>query len=505
MPKYRTLYILLIPLVFGCGTMSKRERISFANLERPVFSEVTAHDPSVILAGGTFYIFGSHLQTAKTDDLMNWTQIAESAAGIHPFFGNAREKFAECLRWAESNTFWAPDMIRLEDGRFFFYYNSCRGDSPLSAMGIAVADNIEGPYEDLGLILKSGRKPYQPHAEEPDAEYNGMQEDRSYVSPIYNANIHPNVVDPHVFFDNDKRLWMMYGSYSGGIFILELDPRTGFPFEGQEYGEKMLGGNHLRIEGPYVVYSPETGYYYMFLSFGGLTADGGYNIRVVRSKKPNGPYYDASGQAMIEAKGSAGSFFEDSTAERFGSVLMRSHRFLHMEGEPGPGIDGGYVSPGHNSVYRDEKTGRYFLIFHTRFVSRGEYHRVRVHQMFLNEDGWFVAAPHRYSNQELLDCTNADIAGDYKFILHQREISADITDSTLIRLNRNGAISGSVKGRWSYKTENHYIDLNIDGITYKGVVSHQWNEDAESFVMTFSAMSGEGISVWGSKAAGPGN
>ena len=452
--------------------MSENERISFTDLEHPVFSDVTVHDPSVIRVEDTFYIFGSHLAVASTKDFMNWTQIASSAAGNHPIFGNAQEKFAETLQWAQSNTFWAPDMIQLEDGRFYFYYNACRGDSPLSAMGIAVADSIEGPFEDLGIFLRSG-----------------MRGQPGNDGLIYNANIHPNVIDPHVFFDNENKLWMMYGSYSGGIFILALDPQTGFPFTGQGYGEKMLGENHLRIEGPYVIFSPETGYYYMFLTFGGLTADGGYNMRIMRSENPNGPYYDASGQAMIETKGLPGSFFDDRAAARYGSVIMRNHQFM----------SNGYVSPGHNSVYRDEESGKYYLIFHTRFTGRGEYHRVRVHEMFLNEDGWFVVAPHRYSNQELLNYTNADIIGEYRYIVHQREISAAMSHSVQIRLNRNGTISGAARGRWSYQSENRFINLIIDGITYKGVASHQWNEDTRSYVMTFSAMSNEGISIWGSK------
>ena len=37
------------------------------------------------------------------------------------------------------------------------YYCNCEGASPLSALGIAVADNVEGPYQDLGIILKSGQ------------------------------------------------------------------------------------------------------------------------------------------------------------------------------------------------------------------------------------------------------------------------------------------------------------------------------------------------------------
>ncbi|MEJ1731238.1 family 43 glycosylhydrolase, partial [Escherichia coli] len=84
------------------------------------------------------------------------------------------------------------------------------------------------------------------------------------------------------------------------------------PKEGQGYGKKLLGKNHSRIEGPYILYHPGTEYYYLFLSFGGLGAYDGYNIRVARSKSPDGPYADASGQDMINCGGRDGSFFQDA-------------------------------------------------------------------------------------------------------------------------------------------------------------------------------------------------
>ena len=54
--------------------------------------------------------------------------------------------------------------------------------------------------------------------------------------------------------------------YSGGIFILEMDAKTGKPLPNQGYGKKLTGGNHSRIEAPYMLYSPETDYYYLYLS-----------------------------------------------------------------------------------------------------------------------------------------------------------------------------------------------------------------------------------------------
>ena len=33
----------------------------------------------------------------------------------------------------------------------------------------------------------------------------------------------------------EGKLWMVYGSYSGGIYIMEMDPNTGFPLPDQGY------------------------------------------------------------------------------------------------------------------------------------------------------------------------------------------------------------------------------------------------------------------------------
>jgi arabinan endo-1,5-alpha-L-arabinosidase len=38
----------------------------------------------------------------------------------------------DTFAWSQSNDLWAPDVVRLGDGKFYFYYDSCRGDSPLS-------------------------------------------------------------------------------------------------------------------------------------------------------------------------------------------------------------------------------------------------------------------------------------------------------------------------------------------------------------------------------------
>ena len=443
------------------------------------FSEVTVHDPSVIKVGDTWYVFGSHLAGAKTDDLMNWTLIDSDVKPDNVIIPDAKKEMEEAFEWAQTDTFWAPDVIQLSDGRFYMYYCNCEGSKPRSALGIAVADNVEGPYEDLGIILKSGQSSGVPDED----------------GGVYDATVEPNVVDPCVFFDKSGELWMVYGSYSGGIYILKLDPETGFPLE-KGYGKKLLGGRHLRIEAPYIVYSPETEYYYLFLSFGGLASDGGYNIRVCRSENPDGPYYDAAGHDMIECKGAAGSFFDDSKAEQYGVKLMGGFSFPYAEGENGEQRYG-YVSPGHNSVYYDEETGEYFLIFHTRFEGLGEMHQVRVHQMFLNEDGWPVVSPYRYAGEELGTVEEAVIPGVYKLVNHMHDISAKIKEAQDIILEADHKISGSYEGTWELKGD-HGAVIVLDGVEYRGEWIVEWDQFGCKNVVTFTALSGEGCAVWGS-------
>jgi len=451
------------------------------------FQNASVHDPAIIRTGGTYYVFGSHLASAKSTDLMNWTQITSSVSATNKLFlngaSNVYTELAETFSWAQTNTLWAPDVIRLADGRYYMYYNACKGDSPRSALGVAVADKIEGPYVNKGIILKSG-----------------MWGEASYDGSIYDALKHPNTVDPNVFFDNGGRLWMVYGSYSGGIFVMQMNPATGMPLPGQGYGKRLMGGNHSRIEGAYVMYSPATQYYYLFTSFGGLDAAGGYNMRVARSTSPDGPYFDAQGVNMADVKADpAKPLFDDASIAPYGVKIMGNFLFERKIGEAGSGIGTGYVSAGHNSAYYDAATRKHFLIFHSRFPGRGEQHEIRVHQMFMNADGWPVVAPYRNTNETLAAIPRGFVFGDYMFVNHGKDISAAIKKSKLLTLHANGTVSGAASGTWALVGGNQ-AEINLAGSPpFKGVFLSQWDETSGSYVVTFSATSRDGVSIMGSR------
>ncbi|ABQ46657.1 glycoside hydrolase, family 43 [Thermotoga petrophila RKU-1] len=446
--------------------------------EQPTFRWAVVHDPSIIKVGNMYYVFGTHLQVAKSKDLMHWEQINTSAHDKNPIIPNINEELKETLSWARTrNDIWAPQVIQLSDGRYYMYYCASTFGSPRSAIGIAVSDDIEGPYKHYAVIVKSGQV----------YSVDGPSEDGT----PYDSRKHPNALDPGVFYDKEGNLWMVYGSWFGGIYILKLDPNTGLPLPGQGYGKRLVGGNHSSMEGPYILYSPDTDYYYLFLSFGGLDYRGGYNIRVARSKNPNGPYYDPEGKSMENCMGSK-TVISNYGAKLVGNFILSESNTIDFKAF-------GYVSPGHNSAYYDPETGKYFIFFHTRFPGRGETYQLRVHQLFLNEDGWFVMAPFPYGGETVSKLPNEEIVGEYQFINHGKEITDKIKQPVRIKLNSDGSITGAVEGRWERK--EHYITLKIiEGNTtviYKGVLLKQWHYSEKKWVTVFTALSNQGVSVWG--------
>lgn len=94
----------------------------------PVFTNASVHDPDVVRTVGQYYTFGSHL-AAASPDLMQWTQLANGVNPANPLFEDVTTELKKTLDWAQSDTLWAPDAIQLADGRFYMYYNACKGDS----------------------------------------------------------------------------------------------------------------------------------------------------------------------------------------------------------------------------------------------------------------------------------------------------------------------------------------------------------------------------------------
>ncbi|MFC5652812.1 LamG-like jellyroll fold domain-containing protein [Paenibacillus solisilvae] len=107
-------------------------------------------------------------------------------------------------------------------------------------------------------------------------------------------------------------------------------------------------------------------------------------------------------------------------------------------------------------------------------------------------------APYRYAGETIDKVKREDIIGDYQYINHGKDISANIKQSVYIQLKKDNTISGEISGTWK-KTGHNSAELTVDGIQYDGVFLRQWNPTSASYVMTFSALSKKGAAIWGSK------
>lgn len=89
------------------------------------------------------------------------------------------------------------------------------------------------------------------------------------------------------------------------------------------------------------------------------------------------------------------------------------------------------IAQGHNSAFTD-KEGRSFVVYHTKFNDGSIGHQVRVHQLFLNDEGWLMAAPFEFNGEKVTNqdiATKASVADDdipgvYQFIRHKYNQSA---------------------------------------------------------------------------------
>lgn len=512
---------------------------------------ISVHDPSIVKdpTSGKYYVFGSHLAFGKSDDLLSWSNITTNVnTDFNNLFGDVWANYGSTQKNSKlDGNMWAPDVTWNDTMKKWCMYMSINGNDWHSAIVLLTADNIEGPYEYVDEVVFSGfwDKPFGSggvntlmgekslHVNSEDITTKmkiTFVEESSYESRLDytdvkkvlgdNVNIGKykntdkscvNAIDPVVTYDEEGNLWMTYGSWSAGIFQLKLDLATGLRDYNYKYpdednksdaylGYKIAGGFYNSGEGPYIIKADK--YYYLFISLGNLEASGGYNMRVYRSEKINGPYVDQNGTSSILTYWDASIGFQAiEVASKYntkkGLKLLGAYEMY--------GVSKPQVAQGHNSALVDDD-GKIYLVYHTRFANSGEGHEMRIHQMFVNEDGWLVAAPYAYSGETLpKDGYKAnEIAGNYEFILHdpakvyvETATTPDkgIVKSEAITLGADGTISGAHSGTWKL-TKGANAVLTIDGKEYKGVFLKQKTESTDEEIMTFTAV-GNNLSVWG--------
>ena len=566
MTRFRSFCLLLALMLFGLSVAFAQDdgQLTASDINRlnqtPSRPWVSVHDPSVLYSclGSTYYIFGSHRAWARsTDNLVSWEQL--DAANLFGTVSNGKvvvANFADAFSvnqttrvkalvngsvqevdfgpfdakaWAQadvagydiSGNLWAPDVIWNPTMQKWCMYMSVNGDNWHSVIVLLTADKITGPYVYQGPVTYSG------FINGTNAAISWKKTDLELVLGVqaslparYNrgkdwGTYWPNNIDPCVFFDDDGRMWMTYGSWSGGIFLLQLDKETGlrdytvaYPVQNDNngravtdpyYGRRIAGGYYSSGEASYIQKIGQ--YYYLFLSYGGLTSTGGYEVAIFRSRQLEGPYLDAQ---------NLDAFYNGRYWLNYGPKQQTIGGTRPFGAYADWGFMGeGELAQGHNSAIVDDK-GRSFIVYHTRFNNGTEAHQVRVHQLFQNADGWLCAAPFQFDGEEDTDATLAagchytadEIAGDYDVLIHRYRLdheNREVVTPIRVTLSADGRIAGDLSGQWSMTSGTAYITLTAGSVQYKGVVVQQQVDGTAYKAVAFTAMATTGVSIWGWK------
>lgn len=360
-------------------------RLNDYNLDRN--QVLGSHDPSMMWdpVTETYYSYSTdvYMPDCGLKDKIG-IPVRSSKDLVHfKYEGTVLSKEAVCEgrdngEYPKTHNFWAP-YVEYVKGEYRMYYSATRAfGSSESRIWLAVAEAPLGPFENRGVV----------------ADTWGTDDTL------------PNAIDAHIIWAGEQ-CYLVYGSFFGGIYIKELNAETGLPMDGNAKSlGQCIARKHPRssIDGPEgaaVIYVPQTGYFYLFQSYGWLGDN--YDIRVGRSESVLGPYVDQYGKSLVE--------------ESYGFKIANSYCF---EGStPNIGGDnkewqwGGFRGPGHGVPFYDPVRKHYFFVHHIRDGAkvhcrydekekRNSYgmHYMMVRPMFF-VNGWPVLGPQPYTGESL--------------------------------------------------------------------------------------------------------
>ncbi|MBE5922222.1 MAG: hypothetical protein E7269_05665, partial [Lachnospiraceae bacterium] len=399
----------------------------------------SVHDPVILKSGKTYYMYstgiiGWGVELRTSTDLVNWTYVSDFAAS------HDDELKVSAVMSATNNAtsnIWAPEVIQVGN-EYWMYYSCSAGGTQNSCIALAKATNPAGPFTYAGIVLQT---------------YIGMS---SWM----------NGIDASIEYDQSGNMWMSYGSFFGGIRVVQLNSSTGFlktsGDEGTLIASRPSSIDSGAVEAPVIRY--HDGYYYLFVSYDNLFGPergggGSYHVRVGRSKTINGTYVDQDGVSMINA------------GETTGYKLTANYKFNNGTG---------WWAVGHCDIY--EENDKWIYVSHARVNGNEGAPYSFIHQMTWNEDGWPVISPEPYVGETIGTMTVADAAGKYERIAFHdnKETLARTLTSVEMKLNSDytATISGiSGTGTWSFSGDNT-VTVKVGSVTERYTLMEAW--DAEN-------------------------
>jgi arabinan endo-1,5-alpha-L-arabinosidase len=319
-------------------------------------SGIRVHDPAIVRAGDTYYVFatGNGVTILRSTDLVHW----ERAGRVF----DAMPSWAATEVPAARGSLWAPD-ISYYSGGFHLYYSVSSFGSQRSAIGLATNVTLdpsspEYRWVDRGMVIHS-------------------------VPGVSTFN----AIDPNLILDENGQPWLDFGSFWGGIKMRRIDPSTGLLSSADttlyslasRRGVDVTTGpsDDQSVEAPYIIRRGD--FYYLFASYDmccrGVRST--YNVRVGRARRVTGPYLDRAGIPMTEGGGT-----------------------LILAGE------GSVRGPGHNSILTEGD--RQYIVFHYYDADDNGRSKLGIRRLTWTAEGWPEVSRADHSERERTAVSRGD-------------------------------------------------------------------------------------------------
>ena len=318
---------LILTLLFATssiGLMQEPPRPARIDAAKAQARPQAVHDPSTIVKhAGEYWMFatGRGVASHRSKDLVTWEPGP-------PVFAKPPDWVTDVVP-TQRGHFWAPDVI-LRDGRYLLYYSVSAFGKNTSAIALASNPTLDPSdpayrWTDHGIVVRSA----------PPDDY--------------------NAIDPNVMAAPDGSMWLAFGSFWGGIKLVELDPKTGM----RKAPDSPLFDLADKEQIEAVALYWHDGYFYQFVNWGWCCRGtrSTYNIRVGRSRRITGPYEDREGKDLRKGGG---------------TLLL--------------GTEGAFIGPGQPGILEDG--GRHLLSYHFYDGDRFGRSRLAIRPLEWDLDGW---------------------------------------------------------------------------------------------------------------------
>lgn len=326
----KTLYCALLAL--SCIMNAEAKKIELG--KNPVLPEFHA-DPEVLYSQktGRYYIYsttdgargwgGYYFTVFSSKDLKHWCHK-----------GIMLDLATDQVPWAVGNA-WAPciEEVKQADGsyKYYFYYSGHDKERNRKSIGVAIADDPEGPFTDLGFPIVT---------ELPEGQRGGQQIDVDvFRDPVSGKH--------YLYWGNG---YMAGAELEDNMLTVKKETVTLMTPQGgtlQDYAYR---------EAPYVFYRKGT-YYFMWSVDD--TGSPNYHVAYGTSKSPLGPIEVAKDPVIL---------IQDPSKEIYGTA--------------------------HNSVLQIPGKDEWYIVYHRinknymhRDMGPGFHRETCIDRMYFNEDG----------------------------------------------------------------------------------------------------------------------